>query len=73
MTKPSKIDRRVKYQQDHIEAGLCKYCPNPATHGNMCKKHRQKMRKRARDKYRTKAGIPLDAKLRKTNVKKYKY
>lgn len=71
MPRPHKIDRRVAYQQRHIDLGLCVYCPAKATHGIMCKKHRQKHRKRVRDDNRTRAGLPLDGRLKKTKTRKY--
>lgn len=65
MTKPPKKSsaRAITYQQRHLKLGLCVTCPKKATHGRMCKYHRNWHRKYARDKYRRKAGIPLNAKV----------
>lgn len=65
MTKPPKKSsaRAIAYQDRHRKLGLCIYCPDEAELGDMCKRHRKWHRKYARDKYRRKAGIPLNAKV----------
>jgi hypothetical protein len=59
------MHRQQTYQQEHEDKGLCRQCPCPAE-GLFCTACRDKERTRARNRYRTKHGIPLNAPIRRT-------
>jgi hypothetical protein len=55
--------RQYAQQQKNVENGKCRYCSNPLFTKNHCESCAEKVRIMARNRYRKKAGIPLDAPL----------
>jgi hypothetical protein len=60
------ISRQRRWQIARQKAGLCAQCGKPATLGYMCATCRDKQRAYMLARSRRKAGIPLDAPLKKT-------
>ena len=65
--------RQRKWQIEKQNQCLCIICGKSADAGNVCSLHREQRRKRSRDAYRKKHGIPLDAPLSSQGRKRREY
>ena len=68
MTESPPVSRQRLLQRKWAAEGRCRICGQPQAAGGrgaVCERHRQADRDKARDNYRRKHGIPLDAPLRK--------
>ena len=57
------MTRQRRWQLAQNARGLCAICPMPRVDDHHCAQHAKDCRDRARNRYRLKAGIPLDAPL----------
>ena len=57
--------RQYLQQEKNVKNGKCRFCPKPLYTKQHCKDCAEKVRVRARNKYRKKVGIPLDSPITK--------
>ena len=58
--------RQYREQEENVKNGKCRYCRKPLSTKFHCEKCAEKIRARARNQYRAKVGIPLEAPLSKS-------
>lgn len=57
----TEVSRQRKWQLKMLENGRCQICGEELETKQYCERHTEIHRKRGRERYRKKAGIPLDA------------
>lgn len=60
------LSRQRRYQIRNQQENKCVICGGKTLTRNLCKFHAEKSRAASRKRYRLKAGIPLDAPIKKT-------
>ncbi|MCK5605074.1 hypothetical protein KAR91_24505 [Candidatus Pacearchaeota archaeon] len=68
--KEKKKTKQQRWQEKQESEGKCTKCNEPLFSKCYCKAHTEEMRERARNRYRKKNGLPLNAPLTKTGRKK---
>ena len=64
------MKRQQIWQEKMLKEGRCRVCGKPAVSKNFCQRHDDIAKSRARNRYRKKVGLPVDAPLH-TRVKNY--
>ena len=67
--KNKPLSRQMKWQIESVKAGKCRLCAQPRIDKYHCERHAKIHKARCRNRYRKKAGIPLEAPIRKWHTK----
>lgn len=65
LVSPESVSRQLRWQHKQIKEQNCRQCGEPKVDKNHCAACAEKLRTRARNRYRLRAGIPLEAPLAK--------